>query len=115
LKLPLRQVLADSHISEVAIAALLLRSLEQAIRALWTPLERFAVFLFTAIAILDVPYFSLTLSSVDRLLLTRIFLNLISAFTAFASAWLLSRWVHGAGPIRSLSSCCRRLRRTSHV
>jgi hypothetical protein len=115
LKLPLRQVLADSYVSDIAIAALLLRALEQGIRVLWTPLEHLAVFLFTAVAILDVPYFSHTFDAADRFLLTGIFINLISALTAFASAWLLSRWVYGAGPIRSLSICCSRLRRSSHV
>jgi hypothetical protein len=112
---PLRRVLADSHISDVAIAALVLRSLDSAFRILWPPIANAATFLFTAIAILDVPYFSRTLNTFDRILLMEMSKNLISASIAFTSAWLLSRWMYGVGPIRSLINCCNAVRRSSHV
>jgi hypothetical protein len=115
LKPSLRTVLADSHVSDIAIAALLLRSLDSAFRVLWPPIAHSATFLFTAIAILDVPYFSRTLGTVGRLQIMEMSKNLISGLIAFASAWLLSRWMYSVGPIRSLSQCCNSLRRSSHV
>ena len=57
----LRQVLADSHIAAATIAVLLLWSIDGAFRALWIPVSRAVEFLFTAVAIFDIPYFSPTL------------------------------------------------------
>jgi hypothetical protein len=103
LKPPLRTVLADSHVSDIAIAAILLRSLDSAFRVLWPPIAHAATFLFTAIAILDVPYCSRTLDTANRLQIMEMSKNLISALIAFTSVWLLSRWTYRVGPIRSLS------------
>lgn len=115
LKSSLRTVLAESHVSDVAIAALLLHSLNSAFLALWLPISRAATFICTAIAILDVPYYSRTLNAVDRMQLTELWGNFISALSAVASAWVLSRWIHGVGPIRSLTLSCKRLTRSNHV
>lgn len=52
------KVMAKSHVAAVAVAVLLLWSMDLAFRALWEPLSRIAEFLFTAIAILDIPYIS---------------------------------------------------------
>jgi hypothetical protein len=110
-----RETLADSHISAVAIAVLLLWSLDSGFRALWSPLARAANFLFTAVAILDIPYFSPTLNSEDREMLIFTLFYLFSAFVSFAAAWLLSRWVYGVGPLCSLSKCRTRISRRNHV
>jgi hypothetical protein len=110
---PLREILANSHIPAVAIAVLLLWSLSWGFQALWSPLLRAAGFLFTAVAILDIPYFSFT--TADRLMLTTTFLFLFNAFISLAAAWLLSRWVYGMGPLRSLSKYRTRLARRNHV
>ena len=115
MKSSLRTVLAESHVSDVAIAALLLHSLNSAFLALWLPISRAATFICTAIAILDVPYYSRTLNAVDRMQLTELWGNFISALSAVASAWVLSRWIHGVGPIRSLTLSCKRLTRSNHV
>src|SRR5712691_1302616 len=110
-----RKILAESHISAVAIAVLLFWSLESAFRALWGPVSRAAGFLFTAVAILDIPYFSHTLTLEDRSMLIITFLYLLSALIKLAAAWLLSRWVYGAGPLCSLSKYRMRLARRNHV
>jgi len=106
----LRRVLADSHVAAVAVAILLIWSLDYFFQALWWPLFRVASYLLTAIAILDVPYFSL-----NRPQLLVDLLNLSSAFINFTAAWLLSRWVYGQGPFRSLSNCRIRFFRRNHV
>lgn len=111
----LREILADSHISAVAIAVLILWSLDWAFRALWGPLSRVIGFLATAVAILGIPYFSTTLYATDRLILITTFSYLLSAVIGLASAWLLSRWVYGMGPLRSLSRYRARLTRGNHV
>jgi hypothetical protein len=98
----LKEVLADSHIAAVAIAVLLLWSLDGIFRALWSPVYRVLGFLFTAVAILDVPFISPTLTGEDRLMLITTFLYFCAAIISFSGAWLLSRWVYGVGPLRSL-------------
>jgi hypothetical protein len=107
----LREILADSHVSAVAIAVLLYWSLYWGFNALWSMLARAANFLFTAVAILGIPFGSSTFTGVDRLMLTFLF----NAFVCFAAAWLLSRWVYGTGPLRSLTKCRTRLARRNHV
>ncbi len=103
MKRPLRQVLADSHIAAVAIAVLLLGSLDGAFDALWEFVSRAVGFLGTAVAIFDIPYFSPTLTLADRSLLAIAFAYSYSAVMSFSAAWLLSRWVYGVGPVRSLT------------
>ena len=57
-KFSLRKTLADSHVSAVAIAVLLFWSLDNIFWAVWPAPSRGVGFLFTAVAILDIPYFS---------------------------------------------------------
>jgi hypothetical protein len=111
----LRKILADSHVSAVAIAVLLFWSLDSAFWALWGPLSRAASFFFTAVTILDIPYFSRTLTIRDRFTLFATFLHLFNSFVYLAAAGLLSRWVYGMGPLRSLSKYRTILARRTHV
>jgi hypothetical protein len=100
----LREALAESHTGAVTITVFLVWSLDGAFRALWDPLFRAASFLFTAIAILDIPYFSPTVTVVDRLMFITTLSYLYSAIVSCSAAWLLSRWVYGVGPLRCLMS-----------
>lgn len=111
----LRETLADSHISAVAIALLLLWALGGIFRALWGPLPRVADFLFTAVAILDIPYFSTKLSFADRIDLITGFAYFVEAGSSLAAAWCLSRWVYGVGPLHSLSKYRTALARRNNV
>jgi hypothetical protein len=111
----LREILANSHIPAVAIAVLLLWSLNWGFQALWSPLLRVGDFLFIAVAILKIPYFSPTLTGADLFMLTTTLLFLFNALISFAAAWLLARWVYGVGPLRSLSKYRTRLARRNHV
>jgi hypothetical protein len=104
MKRSLREALAESHTAAVAIAVLLVWSLDGAFRALWDPAFSAASFLFTAVAIFDIPYFSPTFTIVDRLMLITTLSHLYTAIVSFSAAWLLSRWVYGAGPLRTLMS-----------
>jgi hypothetical protein len=106
----LRRILAETHVAAVAIAIFLIWSLDSFFQALWWPLFRAVSYLLTAIAILDVPYFSFNRS---QLLIA--LLNLSNAFIDFAAAWLLSRWVYREGPFRSLSNFRVRFFRRNHV
>lgn len=99
----LRQTLADSHIAAVTIALLLLWSLDNLFHALWEPFSRAIGFLFTAVAIFDVPYFSPILTTADRLNLIVVAGYLYSAFVSFLAACVLSHWVYDTGPLRSLT------------
>jgi hypothetical protein len=109
----LKEILAEYQVSAVAIAVLLYWSFYWGFSALWSPLARAASFLFTAIAILDIPYHYFT--GADRLMLTTTLVFLFNAFVCLAAAWLLSRWVYGTGPLRSLSKCRTKLTGRNHV
>lgn len=104
----LTQALADSNVSAVAIALLLLWSLDATFRGLWDPAYRVGTFVLTAIAIWDIPYHSPTLSAIDRLTLISTFYFLYSAIACLSAAWLVARWVYGMGPLRSLAACLSR-------
>jgi hypothetical protein len=111
----LRKMLADSHVSAVAIAVLLFWSLDYAFWALWDPFSRAASLLFTPLAILGIPYLSRTLTLTDRLMLFTTFLYLFYSLVYLATAELLSRWVYGAGPLRALGKYRTKLTRRNHV
>ncbi|HKW25850.1 MAG TPA: hypothetical protein VJN48_08705 [Terriglobales bacterium] len=105
----LREVLAASHVAAVAIAVLLFWTVEGVLLALWAPLSRVIGFLFTAIAILDIPYFSKTFTLADRTTLVISCAYLYTALISLSAAWLLARWVYRLGPFRSLTSYCGRI------
>jgi hypothetical protein len=111
----LRETLADTHIAAVTIAVLLAWTLDGAFRALWGPLSSVAGFLFTGVAVLDIPYVPPGLSRAGRLIVVTTFLYLSGAIISLSAAWLLSRWVFGVGPLRSLSRYRARLTRRNHV
>jgi hypothetical protein len=110
-----QQILAESHIAAITIAVLLLWCLNGAFQALWAPVARVVGFVFTAVAILDVPYFSPTLTLADRFTLVSASAYLYGAIINFSAAWLLSRWVFGAGPVRSLTRYCKNLSESPDV
>ena len=110
-----RKILADSHVATVAIAVLLLWSLDSAMWALWNPVSRATKFLFTAVAILDIPYFTPALTGEDRITLFISFSYLLNSFVCMAAAWLLSRWVYGIGPLRCMSKYGPIVTRRNHV
>lgn len=103
MKPTLHQVLGESHIAGVAILLLIAGSLESVSRALWEPLFRAVNFFITAVAILDIPYFSSTSAFTDQRTLIIASVYLYYALVSLVAAWLLSHWVYGVGPLRSLS------------
>ena len=78
----LRKLLADSHVSTVAVAVLLLVSFGKLLHALLILLPSVLDFLLTAIAIHGLPSLSFTVA--DRLMLTP---PLAGLFKAFAGFW----------------------------
>jgi len=107
----LRQVLADSHVAAVAIALFLLGSLDAAFSALWPPVFEVLKYVFTAIAILDIPYLG-SLRIADRSMLI---LSISYCIVSLSAAWLLSKWVYGVGPFRALMSLRSKLIRSDHA
>jgi hypothetical protein len=115
MKLSLRQVLADSHVCAVAIAVLLIWSFNSAVEALWEPFFGLVSYLITAIAILGLPYIPTQFTFSQRGMLIKSCFLLFNAFICLASAWLLSHWVYGEGPLRSLCNYRERFARGSHA
>lgn len=111
----LRKTLVESHVAAVAVAVLLFWSLNFGIRCLLGPAYRVAGLLLTAVAILDIPYYSRTLTFEDRELLVISFVYLLAAIVCGTSAWLLSRWAYGVEPIHALSRYRGVLERKNHA
>lgn len=112
---PLRQVLADTHVAAVTIALLLLWALDMAVRGLWDPVYRVGEFLFTAIAIWDIPYLSPSPTTIDRLTLISSGYLLYGSIVSLAAASLLSHRVYGMGPVSLLIAYRTRLSGRNHV
>jgi hypothetical protein len=89
-------------------------ALDSAFMAVWPLLRRAGEWLITAIAIFDIPYFTVTL--VDRWMLLISASYLYTAISTFAAAVIVSHWIFGVGPLRSLSAYQGELRcRRNHV
>jgi hypothetical protein len=110
---PLRKVLADSWIADVAIAVLLFWAMGAGFRAIWIPVSQLTYFLFEAVAILDIP--SHSFNELDRSQAVTSFIYLLTFASAVAGASALSYWMYGTGPIRRLRNMHDRMRRSGHA
>lgn len=99
----LRELLIESHVAAVAIAVLLFGAFVCWFEGLSVPFERFATYSFTAIAILDIPYSSPSVTIRDRFMLDTTGLLFLGMLANLGAAWLLARWVYGVGPISALT------------
>ena len=107
----LRQILFDSHVSAVAVVVLLVWSLTYILEGLWQPVFNLISFTMTAIAIRGLPFVPSRFSFSVREMMFASCDALFHAFTCILAAWILSRWVYGMGPLRSLTMCRERLAR----
>ena len=115
MKFPLRDTLAASHVGVVTVAFLLLWSLDSAFWFLWELFSRGALFLIKAVAILDIPYHSATLTSSERVRLVMTISYLFGALLWLGLSWSVSRWIYGTGPLRSLNNVGRRISRRTNA
>jgi hypothetical protein len=107
-----RQILAESCIPAVTIVVLIIWALDSGVRALKAPLFGVTDFVINAMAIRGIPYGS------GRFFWGPWITPLSYAFTALiylGAAWILSRWVFGMGPLRSLRECCAKLVRRNYA
>ncbi|MGA3162271.1 MAG: hypothetical protein ABSC77_13775 [Terracidiphilus sp.] len=118
----LRKILIDSQVAAVAIAVLIFSSALEAVFALWEPVNQVlsslitvVAYLITAAAIRDIPSFTATRSYATSSMLPITFVILLLALANLAAAWLLSRWVYGVGPLRSLGNLRNKLLRKKHA
>jgi cation transporter-like permease len=111
----LRKTLVDSHVAAVAIAILIFAFVSQAAFALWGPADRVLLFLIVAGSIRDNPGLAPAPDYLTRQMLLTILTNLLSALMNLAAAWLLSRWVYGTGPLRSLGNYRGKLSRKTNA
>lgn len=110
----IRQILADSHVSAVAIVVLLIWSVDFLLNAVWDPVLQAVSYLAAAVAILGLPTPPLFTFARRTILITSVS-YVFDAFVSFAAAWLLARWIYGAGPLSSLKYYRERLARRSHA
>jgi hypothetical protein len=111
----LRKTLIDSHVAAIAIAVLIFTCVAEAFFAVWYPVERFLSSLLTAVATGDIPYIPRAVDALTRVNLLAAFTQLVSALSVLAAAWLLSRWIYGTGPLRSLGAYQGKLSRKTHA
>lgn len=111
----IRKALAESHIAAVAIGLLLYSSIQSGFIALWPPFSRAVDFLITAIAIRGVPYISPGFDFEDRVMVTESLSHSAYVLLGLVAAWILSRWIYGAGPFQTLRQYRARLARRNHV
>jgi hypothetical protein len=114
-KASLRGTLAESNVSAVAIAVLLFWSLHWGILALKGPVFSALDWIVTAIAIGGIPFRDHGFTFSDRIFLATTFAYLFYSLLSFTAAWLLSRWIFGAGPFRSLAKYRPRVARRINV
>ena len=115
----LRRVLSDSHVAPIAITLLLARSFFEGIDGLTPPMAYSilgaAIFLIVAVTERELPLISPSLSGTDLLLLSEGLPHLANAAACACAAWLLSRWVYGQGPLRSLRNAWSERSRRSNA
>jgi hypothetical protein len=112
----LRKSLIDSHVAATAIAILFFCSfcsVSEALLSLYYPAYHAVFFLITAVAIRDIPYISHSLDPVTRMKLLIALFNILSALAYMAAAWLLSHWIFGTGPLRTLGNYRGKLTRNA--
>lgn len=109
MKPTISEILADSHVSAIAVALLLVWSLEAVMEALRDPVFYAADYLFTAIGILGIPYSSPGFSRWERIITDTSLEYFYFAIIELMAAWLLSRWAYRTGPFRCLNTYWMRL------
>jgi hypothetical protein len=96
-KRSLREILAESHIAAVMVAAFLSWSFYDIFQAFLPFIYNASNFVFTAIAILDIP------SSTFEISHSVMFAYLYSAVASLLAAHILSHWVYRLGPFTALA------------
>jgi hypothetical protein len=107
----LRAVLAHSYVAAVAILVMLVWSLDWMVRAVVASSGHLIEYLATMAAIRGLPSIDFS----DRIALSVGAFYVLSALCIALGAWLLSRWVYGAGPLRSLQQQRLRFAGRPHV
>lgn len=109
----LRRALADSHIAALAVAILLFFSLEGLSDALFYLVNHLVLFVRLAATYRSFDVMR-PLAERDPEMLPRTLSSLIGTFAVIFSAWLLSRWIYRANPLRCLASYRDRVSRRMH-
>ena len=102
----LRETLATSHVSAVAIAVLIFYSFDFLVRAFQDVLPPVVDFIATAVAVRGMPYISPGSSVLEQLRLLPVLYFFFATAMSLAFAQLVSRWVYGVG----LFACLKRYR-----
>jgi len=110
-----RRALDNSHVAAVAIAILLLSMVGSILQALRAPFWHLLYFIINALAILEIPHLSRTLTTSDWMELIPTLANLFYGLVSLAAAWALSKWVYGSGPLCSLRRVGSQLTRRNHA
>jgi hypothetical protein len=105
----LRETLAQSHVAVAVIAILIFWFITSIFEAFWPWIAHAGQFLFTAVAIFDIPYFSPT----STLIMSGFYVY--SAVLSLSTAWLLARWIYAEGPLQVLAIYHERLTRGMNV
>jgi hypothetical protein len=114
----LRKVLIDSHVAAITIVVLIFYSavfFTKLAFAMSEPALEVVFYIATAVAIRGIPSAPVTRYYITDYLLPATLPNLLFALIALAGAWLLSSWVYGTGPLRTLSNYRNKLSRKTNA
>ena len=99
---PIREILIHSGVAAVAVAVLLLWTIDLAFHALWNPFWRLVDFIGTAIAIRGIPYIPLKFTAADEAVAFYVLLYSIESVACLCCAAIPARVIFGCGPLRCL-------------
>jgi hypothetical protein len=94
-----RLALAKSNVAAVTAAVLLLWCGDFLFEALWPIMTRAGVFVATAVAMREVPYFSRGVDAQSFFLAIDGGFYLYGALVSGLAAYLICRWIYGVGPL----------------
>ena len=112
---PLRKVLIDSHVAAITIAIMIFFSLEAALFGLYISANTAALFFLVNLPNKLSTHTLLALYDATLPLIPWTLYNLVMSLTGIFAAWILSRWVYGVGPLRSLGSYRGRFSRKTNA
>lgn len=108
----LRKILIDSHVAAATIAILIFLSLQGFYIAALQIVTRAVLFLQSAANHQGATRPPALDSTASMLVFIQ---GLLAAATILCSAWVLSSWVYGMNPMRSLATCRNKLPRRFHA
>lgn len=114
MSVPVRTLLRETHVAAVIIAVLLFSTLDTLFQSLWFSAEPI-LRNYTEDAMGVTGQFRLPPGQIQQIIAWASGPALLRGLAEWGAAWLLSQWVYGEGPLRSLARYRTRIARKTHA